>query len=231
MGITASHILLPVALCSLFLCRGLLFAGEGRNQLQPLAVKEADSINLLELGTFGHKGVVEALTAIHFLAQIAKNWNLKNQGLAQDQLEIDPFLNLLRRGGGFETYASIGLSYFSLEQGDLKNAEILAKALLEGDPTHIQTSFALAFLYHHFLDKPAEAGALYIRLAEHPEIPEWVRELGQKLEGTADVPEGDDLQLPPNVRQTLCATLTASAPAESREILLKKCSNKSREQK
>lgn len=174
----------------------------------------------------GHRSVPESLVAIRFLAEIARNWNLIGQGLLPEPINAQPFLAQMKAGAGYGSIAFSGLSYFSLEEGDFFRAEELALTMIEAHQYAYQARMVLAFLYHHFLEQPKDAGALYLELSKQPTAPAWMADLGQKLiERGAD----SELALPANVLASLCNWLLRSAPRDSRERLLMKCTKDDKE--
>jgi hypothetical protein len=170
----------------------------------------------------GHRAIPESLVAVRFLAEIARNWNLIDQGLRPKPLQPDTFLAQMKRGAGYGSIGFPGLSYFSLEEGNFETAEKLALTMIAADQYAYQARFVLAFLYHHFLEMPREAGQIYKELSMQPDAPAWMADLGQKLIDRGADPE---LDLSPHVLGSLCQWLLRSAPGNSRERLKSKCTN------
>lgn len=175
----------------------------------------------------GHRSVPESLVAVRFLAEIARNWNLIAQGLRPETIDAESFLAQMRRGAGYGSIAFPGLSYFSLEEGDFARAEALALTMIESNQYAYQARMILAFLYHHFLERPQDAGRLYKELSTQPEAPTWMADLGQRLiERGAD----SEFDLPASVLASLCNWLLRSSPRDSRERLLMKCTKTEKEE-
>ena len=181
---------------------------------------------------FGHKATAQVVTALQFLSSLAKIWN-RSADYTPHALGVEKIQSLLQNNAGFQSYATMAVSFLALDVGEFDNAIKIANMLRLSSAAnsieYFQTSMVVAFIHHYFSGEYAEAGKIYIELSEKNKKIPWLKDLGQKLIAQQNSQQNSGVQtptpndLPDGVISSLCETLMRHGHKEQNTKFMGPC--------
>jgi hypothetical protein len=129
----------------------------------------------------GHTGLTEVMQVLAQIRKMSFSWDISKQDVAGDSIVGDDFIEFIESGVGFVTIAEMLVIYEMLYAMSFDSSRKLAEVVLEKKPSSISTAVALGFMLERVYDRPREAGQVFLSITEYAELPDWYKDLANRL--------------------------------------------------